>query len=46
MLSIFFVLSEIIDDLGDHIERTDTRVVGETQNIHIIDRKDRTCGMY
>lgn len=39
------MFSEIIDDLAEHSEMTDTRVTGETQNIQIIERKDRTCGM-
>ncbi|KAF2896159.1 hypothetical protein ILUMI_10022 [Ignelater luminosus] len=35
--------NEIIDDLGDHIDRTDARVVSETRTIGTIDRKDKTC---
>lgn len=38
-----FVLLEIIDDLGDHIDRTDMRVRSETDNVGVIDRKDKTC---
>ncbi|XP_063241756.1 syntaxin-8 [Bacillus rossius redtenbacheri] len=35
--------NEIIDDLAEYIDRTDTRLLDETQQIKIIDRKDRTC---
>jgi len=35
--------NEIIDDLGDHIDRTDARVTNETRTIGTIDRKDKTC---
>lgn len=41
-----FLLSEIIDDLADHAERTDSRIVHETRQVRIIDRKERTWGMY
>lgn len=37
-----FIFSEIIEDLGDHIDRTDMRVRGETTNVSIIDGKDKT----
>lgn len=33
---------EIIEDLGEHIARTDSRVVNETRKIGLIDRKDKT----
>lgn len=38
--------NEIIDDLGNHIDRTDVRVVNETQQVTTISRKDRTCGYW
>nr|CAD7448174.1 unnamed protein product [Timema bartmani] len=34
---------EIIEDLADHMDRTDTRLLDETKQIKIIDKKDRTC---
>ncbi|KAK5642074.1 hypothetical protein RI129_008241 [Pyrocoelia pectoralis] len=34
--------NEIIDDLGDHIDRTDTRVSSETNTIGIVMKKDKT----
>ncbi|GLV33999.1 Syntaxin 8 [Carabus blaptoides fortunei] len=38
--------NEIIDDLGNHIDRTDVRVVNETQQVATVSRKDRTCGYW
>ncbi|KAI4469861.1 syntaxin [Holotrichia oblita] len=35
--------NDIIDDLGDHIDRTDVRIANETRNVTVIDRKDNTC---
>ncbi|PSN57700.1 hypothetical protein C0J52_00296 [Blattella germanica] len=35
--------NEIIDDLADHMDRTDNRVRNETRQVTVIDRKDRTC---
>lgn len=35
--------NDIIDDLGDHIDRTDVRVTNETHVIGTISRKDNTC---
>lgn len=37
------IQNDIIDDLGDHIDRTDVRIRGETQHIGVVDRKDKTC---
>lgn len=37
---------EIIDDLGDHIQRTDGRVQEQTQHVRLVSVKDRTCGRY
>lgn len=42
MLYVTFVI-EIIEDLGDHIDRTDARLSNETQQIGVVDRKDKTC---
>lgn len=41
-----YLFAEIIDDLGDHIERTDMRVRSETENVTVIDNKDKTCGYW
>ncbi|XP_015516231.1 syntaxin-8 [Neodiprion pinetum] len=38
--------NEIIDDLADHMERTDQRLINGTRQVGIIDRKDRTCGYW
>ncbi|XP_034946735.1 syntaxin-8 [Chelonus insularis] len=38
--------NEIIDDLADHMERVDERLVSGTQQIRTIGRKDRTCGYW
>ncbi|GJQ77023.1 putative syntaxin 8 [Trypoxylus dichotomus] len=35
--------NDIIDDLGEHIDRTGGRIATETRNVTIIDRKDKTC---
>lgn len=34
--------NDILDDLGDQIERTDTRIRQETDHISVVDRKDKT----
>lgn len=34
---------EILDDLDDHVDRTNTRVRDETRNVTVIDHKDKTC---
>lgn len=38
-----FIFSDIIDDLGEHIDQTDVRISNETRNVGLIDRKDKTC---
>ncbi|XP_044759467.1 syntaxin-8 [Coccinella septempunctata] len=38
--------NDILDDLDTQMERTNTRVRTETQNIGVIDRKDNTCGYW
>lgn len=38
--------NEIIDDLADHMDRTDQRLITGTRQVGIIDRKDRTCGYW
>lgn len=34
---------EILDDLDEHVDRTNTRVRDETRNVTVIDNKDKTC---
>lgn len=34
--------NDILDDLGDQIDRTDTRIRQETDHIAVVDRKDKT----
>lgn len=36
--------SEIIDDIHDHVDRTDERLIKETRHIKIVDRKSGSCG--
>lgn len=36
-------VSEIIDDLVDHMDQTDDRIRNETRHVTVIDRKDKTC---
>ncbi|XP_048513978.1 syntaxin-8 isoform X1 [Athalia rosae] len=38
--------NDIIDDLADHMERTDQRLISETRQVGLIGRKDRTCGYW
>jgi chloramphenicol O-acetyltransferase len=38
-----FYVSDIIDDLAEHMDRTDNRVRTETRHVTVVDRKDRTC---
>ncbi|XP_057329006.1 syntaxin-8 [Microplitis mediator] len=38
--------NEIIDDLAEHMEQTDERLIDGTRQIRFIDRKDRTCGYW
>lgn len=34
--------NELIDDITDHVDRTRDRLVGQTNNVRTIDRKDAT----
>lgn len=43
LVRVKIVFVEILDDLGDHVDRTDARVRSETQNVTVIDNKDKTC---
>jgi len=38
--------NEIIDDLADHMDRTDERLIDGTRRVRSISRKDRTCGYW
>ncbi|KAG8034940.1 hypothetical protein G9C98_008016 [Cotesia typhae] len=38
--------NEIIDDLAEHMEQTDERLIDGTRQIRFIERKDRTCGYW
>lgn len=38
--------NEIIDDLADHMDRTDESLVNKTQQVRNIHSKDRTCGYW
>lgn len=40
------IQNDIIDELGDAMEHTDSRINSETRHIGIVDRKDKTCGYY
>jgi len=45
----FFLLCyniEIIDDLADHMDRTDESLINKTQQVRNIHFKDRTCGYW
>lgn len=38
--------NEIIDDIADHTDQTNQRLVRETAHIKFVDKKSRTCCMY
>ncbi|XP_029168224.1 syntaxin-8 [Nylanderia fulva] len=38
--------NEIIDDLADHMDRTDESLINKTQQVRTIHSKDRTCGYW
>ncbi|KAL6448808.1 hypothetical protein ACFW04_000527 [Cataglyphis niger] len=38
--------NEIIDDLADHMDRTDESLINKTQQVRSIHSKDRTCGYW
>ena len=38
-----FCVTDIIDDLAEQMDRTDSRVRTETRQVTVIDRKDNTC---
>ena len=38
--------SDLIDDITDHVDRTDQRLISETRHIKIVDRKSNTCCKY
>lgn len=38
--------NEIIDDLADHMDRTDESLINKTQQVRNIHSKDRTCGYW
>lgn len=40
------IQNDIIDDLGNAMEHTDSRINSETRHIGLVDRKDKTCGYY
>ncbi|XP_057672462.1 syntaxin-8 [Diorhabda carinulata] len=38
--------NEILDDLGDQIDRTDSRLTQETRHVEVVNRKDKTCAYW
>lgn len=38
--------NELIDDIGDRMDGTNARLLTTTQNVRVVDRKDRTCGYW
>ncbi|KAK3090808.1 hypothetical protein FSP39_014833 [Pinctada imbricata] len=36
--------NDLIDDIGDHMDRTGERLIKETRHIRMVDRKSATCG--
>jgi len=43
---LFYDDIEIIDDLADHMDRTDESLINKTQQVRSINSKDRTCGYW
>ena len=39
-------LLEIIDDLAEHMDRTDNRLIEETSRVRVISQKDNVCGYW
>jgi len=38
--------NELIDDIGDRMDGTNARLLDTTQNVRVVDRKDKTCGYW
>lgn len=38
--------NELIDDIGDRMDGTNARLIDTTQNVRVVDRKDKTCGYW
>ncbi|XP_061181988.1 syntaxin-8-like [Saccostrea echinata] len=38
--------NDLIDDIGDHMDQTKTRLIKETRHIRIVDRKSATCAYW
>lgn len=38
--------NEIIDDLADHMDRTDESLINKTRQVQTVSSKDRTCGYW
>ena len=38
--------SDLIDDITDHADTTNTRLIKETRHIKIVDRKSGSCGKF
>lgn len=43
LILLYLVFTEILDDLGTQVDRTDQRVRNETHHISAVDTKDKTC---
>ena len=41
---LFYIIVELIDDITDHVDTTNTRLIKETRHIKFVDRKSGTCG--
>jgi syntaxin 8 len=38
--------NEIIDDITDHVDQTNVRLIRETKHVRVIDKKSNTCWMW
>merc|ERR1711874_337302 len=38
--------NDLIDDIGDRMDGTNARLINTTQNVRVVERKDRTCGYW
>lgn len=45
-LKVLYFYVEIIDNLSNHMDRTDESLITKTQHVQTINFKDRTCGYW
>jgi len=38
--------NDLIDDITDHVDQTNVRLIRETKHVRVIDKKSNTCWMW